>query len=251
VDGEESQKVLPGIYEAARLAQPGCITRSAAWWELHLKDLPRWRHGASGFFHAVHESDSGEPDGYVTFRRKGDWAGGLPNGEVRIQEMTSTDEDVEAALWQFCLDVDLVRTVRINDAPVDAAIRHRLADPRRLQVRRLHDFLWVRPLDVPATLAARRYFTEDRLAIEVSDAFRPATAGTYTVEGGPEGAVCTAGGDADLVMDIADLGAIYLGGERPSVLARAGRVQERTSGALRRADAFFAAERAPFCATHF
>ena len=49
-----------------------------------------------------------------------------------------------------------------------------------------------------------------------------------------------------LSLDGASLGAISLGGVRPSVvLARGRRICEVTSGALRRADAFFAAERLP------
>jgi hypothetical protein len=47
------------------------------------------------------------------------------------------------------------------------------------------------------------------------------------------------------VLDRAALGAICLGGVRPSVLARGRRLVETTTGTLRRADAFFAAERLP------
>ena len=56
---------------------------------------------------------------------------------------------------------------------------------------------------------------------------------------------------ADLVVDTVDLAAAYLGAFRLSDLARAGRVQELTPGALRRADALFASDRAPWCATMF
>lgn len=252
VERDEAQKTLPGIYENARRRRPGFVTRTATWWELHLADPPWNRNGRSAFFHAVHESEVGEPDGYVTYRRKPRWDGGLPAGELWVNDMAAVDDEVEAVLWRFCLDVDLVAVVRAFDAPVDHPIRHRLADPRRLRTTRLHDFLWARIVDVPAALAARRYGTDDRLLVEVADAFRPQTSGTYAVEGGPAGAVCErAGGEADLALGIAELGAVYLGGERPSVLARAGRVVERTPGALRRADAFFASEPAPFCSTHF
>jgi predicted acetyltransferase len=50
---------------------------------------------------------------------------------------------------------------------------------------------------------------------------------------------------------LVDLPAAYLGAFRPSELARAGRVEERTPGALRRADALFASDRAPWCVTMF
>jgi len=58
-------------------------------------------------------------------------------------------------------------------------------------------------------------------------------------------------GPADLSLDVADLAAAYLGGIRVADLARAGRVAELTAGALRRADALFASDRAPWCATMF
>ena len=49
--------------------------------------------------------------------------------------------------------------------------------------------------------------------------------GRHLLEGGPDSATCTrTDQEADLALSAADLGAIYLGGIRPSVLARAGRI---------------------------
>jgi len=56
---------------------------------------------------------------------------------------------------------------------------------------------------------------------------------------------------ADLALDVADLGAAYLGGVPFRDLAAAGRVSEMRPGAIRRADALFAADRTPWCATQF
>jgi hypothetical protein len=49
----------------------------------------------------------------------------------------------------------------------------------------------------------------------------------------------------ELVMGIAELGAIWLGGTRCTQLASAGRVEERTAGAAARADLLFATAPAP------
>ena len=68
----------------------------------------------------------------------------------------------------------------------------------------------------------------------------------YQVEGGVDGgAAVRTRRRPDLVLDRAALGAICLGGFRPSVLARGRRIVETTAGALRRADGFFAADRLP------
>jgi predicted acetyltransferase len=58
--------------------------------------------------------------------------------------------------------------------------------------------------------------------------------------------VTAAGPPADLTMDIAALGSVYLGGHRPTTLARGGLIDETTSGALRRADAFFSSDPPPY-----
>ena len=54
-----------------------------------------------------------------------------------------------------------------------------------------------------------------------------------------------------VVLDVADLGAIYLGGIRPGELAAVGRIEERTAGAVRRLTALFASDVTPWCTTMF
>jgi hypothetical protein len=46
---------------------------------------------------------------------------------------------------------------------------------------------------------------------------------------------------------VSALGSVYLGGFTFSQLARGGRVEELRRGAIARADAMFATERAPWC----
>jgi predicted acetyltransferase len=79
-------------------------------------------------------------------------------------------------------------------------------------------------------------------------------AGRFVLEPGPTAGACrpAKGGEkAQLRVSVADLGAMYLGGVAPSVLARAGRVHELAPGALVAADRVFAGPRAPFCSLHF
>jgi predicted acetyltransferase len=72
------------------------------------------------------------------------------------------------------------------------------------------------------------------------------------LEGGPAAATCTRTGDpADVALGVADLAATYLGGVRPSTLARAGRVEERTPGALARLDLLLSWHGSPWCTTSF
>ena len=190
------------------------------------------------------------PGGYAIYRVTRD----APAGDWRLvaREVVAADPEVAAALWRFLLDVDLVHTVVAEAMAPDDPLRWRLDDWRAMQVTREQDYLWVRLLDVAAALAARRYRTHDSLVVEVTDRFRPAQAGRYRVEGDASGAeAARVDAEPDLVMDIAELGSLYLGGVSASALARAGRVRELVSGALTRADLFFGSDPAPFCVTHF
>jgi predicted acetyltransferase len=53
--------------------------------------------------------------------------------------------------------------------------------------------------------------------------------------------------EADLRLDVSDLGTVYLGGFTLAQLSRAGRVEELTEGAVAKADAAFRTDRAPWC----
>lgn len=255
IDPEESKKLLPGVFDAARRRQPGDVTRSEAFWEIAAEDPEFWREGRpAGVFRVVHEDASGRADGYAVYRYQGKWPDGNPAKVVDVEDWAAADDQVELALWRYLLDLDLVAEVQAWDLPVEHPLRWALADPRRLRTQAVTDHLWVRILDVPAALAARTYGAEDRLVLDVADPFRPESAARYRLDGAGAGAaacVPVEGGEADLALDVSDLGAIYLGGVRPSTLARAGRITEHTPGALRRADQLFAAEKPPWCRTGF
>jgi predicted acetyltransferase len=150
------------------------------------------------------------------------------------------------------MNVDLVAAVVVRSRPVDDPVQWMLADPRRLRTTVSSDFLWVRLLDIPGALAARRYAAEGTLVLDLVDPFLPENSGRYLLEGGPQGAQCRrTDAEPDLAMDAADLGAIFLGGVAPTTLTRAGRVEECASGAVRLADAMFLSHPAPWCITEF
>jgi predicted acetyltransferase len=86
--------------------------------------------------------------------------------------------------------------------------------------------------------------------------------GTFLLEAGADGAASVTviteadaapagtGDDATLRLGIGELGSIYLGGYRPSVLAAAGHI-DAGSAALALADRLFAAERTPHLSIWF
>ena len=158
---------------------------------------------------------------------------------LSLQTLVSASDAAYSALWQHIFGVDLIETIKAEWRPVDEPLYAMLSDPRRL-VRRPSDTLWVRMIDIPRALEARRYATEGSLVIDVRDDFCPWNAGRYLLEGGPDGARCTATTHtADLAMTVNELGSLYLGGMRAYPLARAGRI-DGAAAAVARADAMFA-----------
>lgn len=253
IDKDRAGQTFPAVYEAHRATTPGALSRRRGFWDFWLLDREHWRDGASARFYVQHESATGEPDGYAVYRVKSSWGDhGIPDGTLIANEVVSGDPEVEAALWQHLLSVDLVATIDGHDRPVEDPLRWQLADPRRLQTVHVGDHLWVRLLDIGTAMSARSYLVEDSLVLEVTDPFRPANSGRWRLEAGPDGAACArTDDDADVALGIADLGAAYLGGVRPSTLSRAGRVEERSPGALARLDLLLSWGSPPWCATHF
>jgi predicted acetyltransferase len=106
----------------------------------------------------------------------------------------------------------------------------------------------VRVVDVAAALSARAYATSLDVVLEVADAFCPWNEGRYRLA---EGSCEPTRAEPDLALDVAALGAAYLGGPTLRELAEAGRVRELRPGALERTSAAFRGDVAPWCPEMF
>jgi predicted acetyltransferase len=236
----EARAVLPGIYDRFREQQPGTVSRPEAVWDFTEHDREHLRDGASAMFYLVH------PDGFATYRRRHGEADGLPVGEAVVRELVAVTPEAHAALWRVLLGLDLVERLTSTRFSLHDPLPWLVDDPRQVRTTGLWDDLWLRILHVPRALEARRYLSEDGFGLQVVDPLRPDVGGRFEVEGGPDGACCRRStAEPDLVMDVATLGSLYLGGVRATTLARAGRIEERTPGTARRADAFFRSDPPP------
>jgi predicted acetyltransferase len=128
-----------------------------------------------------------------------------------------------------------------------------LDDGRALRQTFCGDGLWLRILDVPASLSARSYRTSGRLVLDVvDDDIGGYAAGRYLLEADGEAASCTrTGDDPDLQLSQRALAGSYLGGFSLRQLAVSGQVIEQRPGAIARADVMFGAELAPWNSTGF
>ncbi len=103
------------------------------------------------------------------YRVKGEWPDGIPSGELMVVEFMAATDAAYAALWRFVFSIDLVKTVRDANRPVDDPVQHMLADSRR-RVRSTRDAIWLRLVDAPRALDARTY-ADSRLVIDLRDEF--------------------------------------------------------------------------------
>jgi predicted acetyltransferase len=246
VDRTRALELMPQVHEQVVPTYPGMIRRTPGMWDHDFADLERWRDGASSLFFAVYQAH-GRPEGYVAYRVKDEWPRGIARNEVRVRELMAATTEAYVALWRFCFDLDLAGKIEGWGRPVDEPMLHLLAHPRALRLS-VGDGLWLRLVDVARALSARAYSAPGQLRLEVRDAFCPWNDGRYLLTATEDGAACQADdGDPDVVVQAADLAAVYLGGARFRTLHRAGRIQEITPGALARADAMFAWDPPPWC----
>jgi predicted acetyltransferase len=241
VPPDRVRDVMLKHWDRYRRTCPGELSRSEAWTDrlLELRNKPT--DGLSPAFVLAH------PDGYASYRIKESWNDGKPSHRLEVMELAACSPSAHAALWSVLLSVDLVGTVAKRGLALDDPLPLLLTNQRLVRTTDLNDGLWLRPLDAVVLLATRSYGTADRLVVALED-----TGERIVVDGSPEGAEARrARTRPDLTCTRAALGALLLGGVRASYLAAGGRIVEERAGALRRADAFFQADRLPLLQTHF
>jgi len=254
VDEQESIELIPPVYEAMRAGTPGGVSRSQEWWQQVLADPEYSRHGESRKYRVVYQA-GGRAEGYAIYRIKGDWNHLGPQNVLQVKEAVTTTPRALRELWRYLFDVDLMRSIRAGRMPLPTPLQHLLAEPRALGLMAA-DGLWARLVDLPAALEARRYGAAGELVLEVGDDFCEWNAGRWRLRtsgapGAATGAAERTGAAPDVVLDTADLASVYFGGVRPVLLADAGRIEERTEGAVRRLGAMLGSEQTPWCVSMF
>ncbi|MDT5035162.1 MAG: hypothetical protein QOE03_347 [Micromonosporaceae bacterium] len=240
----EVRKDLQSVYERVLPTRPGWSSRDNHWWDLKVSDPPSLRDGHTATRALLFEGPAGV-GGYALWRRKTISGANGPHGEIHVAEVIAATPDAYVALWRFLLSVDLTRTVRCRLGAADEPLRYLVGEPRALGVQ-VGDALWVRVVDVPAALSARRYAAGIDVVLEVTDDLLPGNAGRWRLTGNTDGATCAPTTDpVALSCDIADLGALYLGGTPLGALTAGGRVRELRPGAAAAAAAAFGWYRAP------
>ncbi|WP_407318435.1 GNAT family N-acetyltransferase [Isoptericola halotolerans] len=237
------------------LNRPGWATREtpelqAAWWQ----DAPAFRGGQESRRVVVVER-AGAPRGYALLRRKLDWAPSGARGTVSVQEAVALDAAASRALWGVLLDLDLMTEIKPFILSPDDPLLSLLADPRAVGQQRV-DNVWVRLVDVPVALAGRQYAAPVDTTLAVTDTRLGANDGVWRLRAAPFGAATCERSDvppseADLALDVRELGAAYLGGTSLAALAAAGRVTARTPDALATVGAAFGWPVAPVCSWVF
>lgn len=234
---QDLRKEMAEVYEAVRPHRPGYAGRDERWWDFLLADRASRRHGNGALRAAVHEGPSGV-DGYALFRVKPHWDDNGPRGEVTVEHTVAANAFAYQQLWSYLLQLDLTRSTSLRFGAIDEPLFDMVDEPRRLGAR-VSDALWLRVVDVPAALAARRFPGGDELVIQVTDDLIPQNAGTYRLSG------ARTQKPADITLDAAALGCLYLGGGSVAALASAGRLTELRQGAIAEADAAMRWHRAP------
>ena len=244
VPAEKAVETVRPVHDGMRSRVPGMWERNEAWWQ-------RWAHDPSGSATVVViESPADGALAYARYTVSSQWGHTGPANDLSVSEMLALTPSSAAALWRYLLDVDLVATVSAWHRPLDDPLPWLLSSSRRLE-RHVRDGVWLRILDVPTALTARRYRAPLSVVIEVADEQVAQNTGRWQLDGSPDGATCVrTAAAADLVLEISSLSAAYLGGHSLSDLAASGRVRGDAQ-AIADADLAFTWRPHPWAVTWF
>ncbi len=237
---DEARTLFSQVYDRVAAETPGMFARTAEWWEKRTLADSEWRRAGGGELAFVVLELDGQPGAYAIYRLNFSYDDGVPTGKTVVIEAIGATPAATAAVWRYLFDIDWMASVEATLLPVDHPLFLLLLEQNRMRFR-VGDGLWVRLVDVGAALAARARADDGELVLEVRDEFCPWNEGRFALGGSATKAA------ADLRLSVDALGSAYLGGFTFADLARAGRLEETTEGAVALADTVFRTERKPWC----
>ncbi|MCL2419569.1 MAG: sterol carrier protein domain-containing protein, partial [Conexibacteraceae bacterium] len=173
--------------------------------------------------------------------------------KANVWELAAASDTAYRDLWAYVTGIDGVDEVALSTRAIDEPVRWLLPDARTLLLTEFVDFLWLRLLDVPAALTARRYQASGEVVLEVVDDQAGGYAsGRFRLTADGDRVSCEpARADPDVEITAGALASIYLGGFRLTPQRVTGAAVERRRGALALVDLMFSTPLAPWNATEF
>ncbi len=248
-----ARDAIRAVFEARRPGAPGEIRRREPDWEYDL-GLRRtaWGEDWKGFV-ALRRDASGTVDGYVRYSRSGDkWEDGQPRNVVKVDELHALSNDAYLALWRYLAEMDWVATVKAERRSPSERLPWILENARDVRISDLGDAMWVRLFDVPRAMEARTYEASGSMVLELIDDEADGGRARFHLDAGPDGATCRQTDRVpDLTLDVAALGAAYLGGTRLRDAVLVDGFEEHREGALLDAERLLRTADEPWCSTFF
>ena len=241
LDGEkEALELLPPIYDRVQAETVGMLSRTPDWWKVRRFYRNPRRPGGEQVRVAI-ELDGGL-EAYALYRLNFAARNMVSETTLEVWEAHGTSPRALAAIWRYLLGVDWFARLEASWLSLDHPLLLWLREPRRMNFM-VMEGLWVRLVDVGAALSARS-LGAGSLVLDVRDEFCPWNTARWQVR---DGAVARTTAEADVVLEVAELGSVYLGGFTFDQLLRAGRVDELKPGGVQRADELFRTPRQPWC----
>ena len=230
------------VYDRVRPQVPGMMSHSEGWWDRIFADHSWSRDGGTRARYAL-VVENGTPTGWSKYRLKDVEGEGHPAQDVVVVQLYAETPSAWSGLWSHVMAHDFGHTIRADLRPVDDPIHSLLRGMRRVRTK-VSDGLWLRVLDVSGVLEARSYSGRGGVAFTVRDPLG-LVGGSYRLETDGESAAVARIDDAELTLDVEDLGALSLGGRSVSELAMAGRISGSEHD-IRTLDVLFRGSRAPW-----
>jgi predicted acetyltransferase len=237
-----------------RSTRPGRIVPSSpALIANQTAEVTLWRGEGELLRIAIVRDAAGTAQAFAIFRRTEKWDEGVAAGRLECRIAVALTGPAAHVLWSTLTRIDLVASVETGILAEDDPLVGQLANVRTTRLI-AQDNLWVRIVDLPAALAARQAAAPVDVVVDVTDDLSDSTAGRWRISA-PHGTARMRAEPTndrpDVMLGIAELGAIYLGGTSLGSLAAAGLVQERRTGAVAEMDAAFGWPQRPVCSWIF
>ncbi|MBX9717981.1 MAG: GNAT family N-acetyltransferase, partial [Microbacteriaceae bacterium] len=255
VDAPSLRPLAPAIAARAHERVAGEVPSDALHWDRAFAIAARTASHAPQLRAARYDDEHGEPQGFVLYS-VAEHPDDFSAHTLTVEYLCAATDDALVALWRYALDQDLVSTVQAGLRPVDEPLPWMVSNPRAVRTTDRREHLWLRVLDVPAALTARRYSAADSVLLRVADPMGFAEGEWMLVtDADGESTVTAHLGEPDdaaiIDLGVEALGALLLGGTPVDALRLAGRLAEGSPGSAARLAAVLRPARAPHLSTWF